>query len=73
MWSRNRPHPSEGDDLEFLFKFDFKASNNEAKYEVLIFGLRIAWDAGVLHLTAYSDSPLVVRRVKEHMKLRKPP
>ncbi|KAL0447630.1 UNVERIFIED_CONTAM: hypothetical protein Slati_1890900 [Sesamum latifolium] len=53
-----------GEDLEFAIKFDFKASNNEAEYEALLIGLRIAHETGAKHLLAYSDSQLVVKQVE---------
>ncbi|KAL0405188.1 UNVERIFIED_CONTAM: hypothetical protein Slati_3832700 [Sesamum latifolium] len=53
----------QGDDMEFAIKFNFKASNNEAGYEALVLGMRIAQDAGALHLLAYSDSQLIVKQV----------
>ncbi|KAL0448381.1 UNVERIFIED_CONTAM: hypothetical protein Slati_1394500 [Sesamum latifolium] len=53
----------QGDDMEFAIKFDFKASNNEAKYEALVLSMRMAQDASALHLLAYSDSQLIVKQV----------
>ncbi|KAL0461390.1 UNVERIFIED_CONTAM: Ribonuclease HI [Sesamum latifolium] len=53
----------QGDDLECAIKFDFKASNNKAEYEALVLGMRMALDAGTLHLLAYSDSQLIVKQV----------
>ncbi|KAL0434375.1 UNVERIFIED_CONTAM: hypothetical protein Slati_2771800 [Sesamum latifolium] len=32
----------QGEDLEFVIKFGFKASNNEAEYEALVIGMRMA-------------------------------
>ncbi|KAL0462652.1 UNVERIFIED_CONTAM: hypothetical protein Slati_0152800 [Sesamum latifolium] len=54
----------QGEDLEFAIKFGFKASNNEAEYEALVIGLRMAHEAGAKHLLAYSDSQLVVKQVE---------
>ncbi|KAL0439899.1 UNVERIFIED_CONTAM: hypothetical protein Slati_2472900 [Sesamum latifolium] len=54
----------QGKDLEFAIKFGFKASNNEAEYEALVIGMRMAHEAGARHLLAYSDSQLVVKQVK---------
>ncbi|KAL0462246.1 UNVERIFIED_CONTAM: putative enzymatic polyprotein [Sesamum latifolium] len=51
-------------DLEFAIKFSFKASNNEAKYEALVIGMRMAHETGARHLLAYSDSQLVVKQVE---------
>ncbi|KAL0439920.1 UNVERIFIED_CONTAM: hypothetical protein Slati_2475000 [Sesamum latifolium] len=40
----------QGEDLEFAIKFSFKASNNEAEYEALVIGMRMAHEAGARHL-----------------------
>ncbi|KAL0385967.1 UNVERIFIED_CONTAM: Ribonuclease HI [Sesamum radiatum] len=48
--------------MEFAVKFEFKALNNEAEHEALVLGMRMAKEAGVSHLLAYSDSQLVVRQ-----------
>ncbi|KAL0454251.1 UNVERIFIED_CONTAM: hypothetical protein Slati_0764300 [Sesamum latifolium] len=53
----------QGEDLEFAIKFGFKASNNEAEYEALVIGLRMAHETGAKHLLAYSDSQLVVKQI----------
>ncbi|KAL0411987.1 UNVERIFIED_CONTAM: hypothetical protein Slati_3788400 [Sesamum latifolium] len=53
----------QGEDMEFEKKFDFKASNNDAEYEALVLGMKIAQYAGALHLLAYSDSQLIVKQV----------
>ncbi|KAL0462008.1 UNVERIFIED_CONTAM: hypothetical protein Slati_0088400 [Sesamum latifolium] len=54
----------QGEDLEFAVKFGFKASNNEAEYEALVIGMRMAHDAGARHLLAYSDSQLIVNQIE---------
>ncbi|KAL0420627.1 UNVERIFIED_CONTAM: hypothetical protein Slati_3085600 [Sesamum latifolium] len=54
----------QGEDLEFAMKFSFKASNNEAEYEALVIGMRMAHETGARHLLAYSDSQLVVKQVE---------
>ncbi|KAL0385888.1 UNVERIFIED_CONTAM: hypothetical protein Sradi_2983100 [Sesamum radiatum] len=48
----------QGEDLEFIVRFDFKASNNEAEYETLVAGMKMAHEARARHLLAYSDSQL---------------
>ncbi|KAL0342520.1 UNVERIFIED_CONTAM: hypothetical protein Scaly_1914600 [Sesamum calycinum] len=60
----------QGEDMEFGIKFGFKASNNEAKYEILVLGMRMAQDVGALHLLAYSDSLLIVKQVKRTYEAR---
>ncbi|KAL0412118.1 UNVERIFIED_CONTAM: hypothetical protein Slati_3801500 [Sesamum latifolium] len=54
----------QGEDLEFIIKFGFKASNNEAEYEALVIGMRMAHEAGARHLLPYSDSQLIVKQVE---------
>ncbi|KAL0295885.1 UNVERIFIED_CONTAM: hypothetical protein Sangu_3179200 [Sesamum angustifolium] len=51
------------EDMEFEIKFDFKASNNKAKYETLVLGMRMTQDTSALHLLDYSDSQLIVKQV----------
>ena len=41
----------------------FSASSNEAEYEALIAGLKLAKALGVRHINIYSDSQLVVCQV----------
>jgi len=55
------PH---GAKVLYALKFGFKASNNEAEYEALIAGLKIAKDIGARRLRALSDSMLVVQQVR---------
>ncbi|KAL0319766.1 UNVERIFIED_CONTAM: hypothetical protein Sradi_5238100 [Sesamum radiatum] len=54
----------QGEDLEFAIKFGFKASNNEAEYEALVIGMRMAHEAGARYLIAYSNSQLIVNQVE---------
>ncbi|KAL0402684.1 UNVERIFIED_CONTAM: Ribonuclease HI [Sesamum latifolium] len=60
----------QGEDLEFAIKFGFKASNNEAEYEALVIGMRMAYEAGARHLLAYSDSQLIVKQVEGAYKAK---
>ncbi|KAL0433158.1 UNVERIFIED_CONTAM: hypothetical protein Slati_2650100 [Sesamum latifolium] len=60
----------QGEDLEFTIKFGFKASNNEAKYEALVIGMRMAHEAGTRHLLAYSDSQLIVKQIEGTFKAK---
>ena len=46
--------------LEHSFRLGFKASNNEAKYEALLAGLKRVLGMGAWDVEAYSDSRLVV-------------
>ncbi|KAM1624115.1 hypothetical protein TB2_021756 [Malus domestica] len=49
--------------MEYALRFKFKASNNEAEYEALIAGLRLAKHLGVKQIDIFSDSQLVVNQV----------
>ncbi|KAL0406263.1 UNVERIFIED_CONTAM: hypothetical protein Slati_3940200 [Sesamum latifolium] len=51
----------EGNELEYALHFNIKASNNEAEYEALIAGIKIALDAGAENLIAYTGSQLVTK------------
>ncbi|XP_004301972.1 PREDICTED: uncharacterized protein LOC101291061 [Fragaria vesca subsp. vesca] len=53
----------QNDELEYALRFNFKASNNEAKYEALIAGLRIAKELEATKVRVHSDSQLVVNQV----------
>ena len=49
--------------VEHSLQFKFKASNNQAEYEALIAGLRLAKDLGAAKLKCNTDSKLVVGQV----------
>ena len=44
-------------------RFAFQATNNEAEYEVLVLGLRLAPSLSAKNLEAFSDSQLVISQV----------
>nr|KYP58025.1 Transposon Ty3-I Gag-Pol polyprotein [Cajanus cajan] len=48
--------------LEQSLKFSFKVTNNQAKYEALLAGLRLARDLGARRLSCNSDSKLMVEQ-----------
>ncbi|XP_024025977.1 uncharacterized protein LOC112092912 [Morus notabilis] len=60
----------EGHKITSAVRFNFKASNNEAEYEALIAGLRLASHLKVERLRVFSDSQLVVAQVKEEYQAR---
>ena len=43
-----------------MIKCGFRATNNEVKYEALIFGLSLAKELGIRKLDVHLDSQLVV-------------
>ncbi|XP_071917217.1 uncharacterized protein [Coffea arabica] len=53
-----------GEELTYALRFDFPTSNNEAEYETLLIGLRIAHQMGVTAIRVRSDSQLVVYQVR---------
>ena len=52
-----------GDKLSYVLQIHFDSSNNEAEYEALLYGLRMAISLGVRRLMVYGDSDLVVNQV----------
>ncbi|XP_076899911.1 uncharacterized protein LOC143553908 [Bidens hawaiensis] len=53
----------EGQHFMYAIRLEFKSTNNEAEYETLLAGLRIAKKLGAQHLEAHVDSMLVVNQI----------
>ncbi|GKB72787.1 reverse transcriptase domain-containing protein [Tanacetum coccineum] len=53
----------EGTEFTYALRFGFEATNNEAEYEALITGLRIAEQMGIKNLQENVDSRLVANQV----------
>ena len=53
-----------GEPMEYAIRIRFKASNNEAEYEALLTGLRVAIELEVESQDAYSDSQLIINQVQ---------
>ncbi|GJZ87057.1 reverse transcriptase domain-containing protein [Tanacetum coccineum] len=53
----------ESEEFTYVLRFEFDASNNEAEYEALVAGLRIAEQMGVKNLIAKVDSLLVASQI----------
>ncbi|XP_073107718.1 uncharacterized protein [Elaeis guineensis] len=62
----------EGVTTEHALRFDFKASNNQAEYEALVAGLKLALELGINHLQVFSDSQLIVGQTKGEFETRDP-
>lgn len=60
----------EGILIEQSLRFEFKASNNQAEYEALILGMRLAKEMGATTLQARSDSQLVTGQVSGNFRPR---
>ena len=59
-----------GHKIHCTLHFGFQASNNEAEYEALIVGLRLARALRVSNLKVYNDSQLVVNQVNDTYQAR---
>ena len=51
-------------------KFEFKTSNNQAEYEVIIAGLHLAIELEITNIICKSDSRLVVRQLTGEYEVR---
>ena len=60
----------EGDIAGYSLCFKFSTTNNEAKYEALIAGLKVAREVGAQHLKVFSDSQLIVWYIKDGYEIR---
>ena len=60
-----------GEQLKYVFQILFKVSNNEAEYEALLHGLRLAVSLGIKRLLVYDDSLLVVHQVNKEWDINK--
>jgi ribonuclease HI len=58
--------------LRYVIRLHFPASNNVAKYEALVMGLRIAVELGVRHLDVRGDSQLMIDQVMKTSSCRDP-
>ena len=58
--------------IEQPLRFTFKASNNQAEYEVLIVGMLLAKEMRAIRLLVKSDSALVAGQVKGEFQARDP-
>ncbi|GKE16126.1 reverse transcriptase domain-containing protein [Tanacetum coccineum] len=54
----------EGKEYTYALRFEFKTTNNEAEYEALLEGLRIAKEMEIRELIIFVDSQLVASQVK---------
>ncbi|KAI5321961.1 hypothetical protein L3X38_031033 [Prunus dulcis] len=53
----------DGQKIEYALRFDFRTSNNEAEYEALLAGLRLAKSMNAKQIRIHSDSQLIVNQV----------
>jgi ribonuclease HI len=57
--------------LKYVLQILWAVSNNEAKYEALLHGLRLAISLGIKQLLVYGDSLLVVQQVNKEWDCNK--
>nr|XP_025669917.1 uncharacterized protein LOC112769645 [Arachis hypogaea] len=57
---------------EQSLQFRFNASNNQAEYEALLAGLKLALQLQIPRITAYCDSSLVVHQIKGEFQVKDP-
>jgi ribonuclease HI len=54
-----------GEQLKYVLHIFWKVSNNKAKYEALLHGLRLAASLGIKRLLVYGDSAMVINQVNK--------
>ncbi|XP_076891412.1 uncharacterized protein LOC143542794 [Bidens hawaiensis] len=54
----------EGQHFTYVLRLEFKSTNNEAEYDALLAGLRIAKKLGARHLEAHVDSMLAANQIE---------
>jgi ribonuclease HI len=54
-----------GEQLKYVLQILWKVSNNEAEYEALLHGLRLAASLGIKRLLVYGDSAVVINQVNK--------
>ena len=60
----------EEETLKYRVQLAFSATNNEAKYEGVLTGLRVGKALGVKNLLLQSDSKLVIGQIKREFKAK---
>jgi len=54
-----------GEKLKYVLQILFEVSNNEAEYEALLHGLRLAISLEIKRLLVFGDSKLVIQQVNK--------
>ncbi|XP_071741906.1 uncharacterized protein [Rutidosis leptorrhynchoides] len=62
----------EGKEFTYALRFEFSTTNNEAEYEALLAGLRLARELNIQHLRGFIDSQLVANQVTGTFEARSP-
>jgi ribonuclease HI len=61
-----------GDQVKYMVHLEFKATNNMAEYEALIFGLSVALSLGIRQLLMKGDSQLIIKQVRGECRCNEP-
>jgi ribonuclease HI len=61
-----------GDQVKYMVHLEFKATNNMAEYEALIFGLSATLSLGIRQLLVKGDSQLIIKKVRGECSCNKP-
>jgi ribonuclease HI len=61
-----------GDQVKYMVHLEFKATNNMAEYEALIFGLSAALSLGIQQLLVKGDSQLIIKQVSGECSCNEP-
>lgn len=70
-WGQSRHNLTKGDILKYKVQLQFPATSNEAEYEAILIGLRIAKSMEAKNILLKSDSRLVIRQIKEDYEVKK--
>jgi ribonuclease HI len=62
----------QGDQLKYMVHLEFKATNNMAEYEALLFGLSTTLSLGVRQLLVKGDSQLIIKQVRGECRCNDP-
>jgi ribonuclease HI len=60
------------DQVKYMVHLEFKATNNMAEYEALIFGLSTALSLGIRQLLVKGDFQLIVKQVRGECSYNEP-
>jgi ribonuclease HI len=61
-----------GDQVKYMVYLEFKATNNMAEYEALIFGLSATLSLGICQLLVKGDSQLIIKQVRGECSYNEP-
>jgi ribonuclease HI len=62
----------DGDQLKYVVRLEFKATNNMEEYEALIFDLSVALSLGVHQLLVKGDSQLIIKQARGECSCNEP-